>query len=250
MRIIVISLERTPARLSEFRERNGHLQNMTVYKAIDGLNLCRDNLAARGLIEPPTHYSDGALGCMMSHRSVWEHAAATGEITTVCEDDAIFHHAFEASAMKLLATLPDDTGIVYWGWNFNAHTAFETAPGVAPSVTTCGRNPLRQEIDAFQRSSVQPSAFRLLRAMGIVCYTITPLGARRLKRLCLPVRNEVWDFPETKLRIANVGIDVAMANALPHINAYCSFPPLVMTLNDLERSTIQTHRALANAEAK
>ncbi len=128
MRIHVISLARTPERLAAFRKLNGHLNNIVVFEAIDGLVLTREGLAKRGLIAEAAHYSDGALGNMMSHTALWDHAAASGEITTVCEDDAIFNLNFQRRAMNVISILPDDTDIVYWGWNFNAHTAIEALP--------------------------------------------------------------------------------------------------------------------------
>ncbi len=239
MRIHVISLERTPDRLAEFRRLNAHLKDVSIFKAIDGSSQSREDLAARGLIAHAVHYTSGALGCMMSHIKLWEHAIESGEITTVCEDDAIFNIDFRRFALELISALPDDTDIIYWGWNFDAQTAIELIPGLSPFTGGFGRNPHPGEIDAFQRSPVNRVPYRLLRAFGIVCYTITPNGARRLRALCLPVRDEIWEFPEIRLRIANMGLDVGMANALPGIHAFCCFPPLVMSLNDSRCSTIQ-----------
>jgi GR25 family glycosyltransferase involved in LPS biosynthesis len=242
MRINVISLERTPERLAEFGKLNAHLKNVAVFKAVDGTTLSQDDLAARGLIVPPIHYTKGTLGSMMSHTALWQHAVASGEITTVCEDDAIFNLAFERRALELIATLPDDTDIIYWGWNFDAQTAIELIPGMSPCATGFGKNPLPSEIAPFQNCPISPVAFRLLRAFGIICYTITPAGARRLGKLCLPVRGETWEFPEIRLRIANVAVDVGMCNALPRIKAFCSFPPLVMSLNEPHRSLNLPHQ--------
>ena len=236
MRINVISLERTPARLVEFRKLNAHLKDVTVFKAIDGMALSQDDLAARGLIVPPIHYTPGTLGSMMSHTALWEHAAASGEITTICEDDAIFNLDFERRALEMMATLPDDTDIIYWGWNFDAQTSIELIPGMSPCATGFGKNPLPGEVAAFQNCPISPVAYRLLRAFGIICYTVTPHGARRLRKLCLPVRGETWEFPEIRLRIANVAVDVGMCNVLPRIKAFCSFPPLAMSLNEPHRS--------------
>jgi GR25 family glycosyltransferase involved in LPS biosynthesis len=61
MRINVISLERTPERLAEFRKLNGHLKQVAVFKAVDGATLSQDDLAARGVIVPPVHYTKGTL---------------------------------------------------------------------------------------------------------------------------------------------------------------------------------------------
>src|ERR1700681_4943930 len=239
MRINVISLERTPERLVEFRKLNAHLKDVTVFKAIDGMALSQDDLAARGLIVPPIHYTPGTLGSMMSHTALWEHAAASGEITTICEDDAIFNLDFERRALEMMATLPDDTDIVYWGWNFDAQTSIELIPGMSPCATGFGKNPLPGEVAAFQNCPISPVAYRLVLAFGTGCFTITPHGARRLRQLCLPVKSEVWEFPEIRLRIPDNGLDAGMANALPRIKAFCSFPPLVMSLNDPQQSTIQ-----------
>jgi hypothetical protein len=52
-----------------------------------------------------------------------------------------------------------------------------------------------------------------------VCYTITPNGAQRLPKLCLPVRGDTWEFPEVKLRLSNIGVNGGMCNALSRVNA-------------------------------
>jgi GR25 family glycosyltransferase involved in LPS biosynthesis len=244
MRINVISLERTPERLAEFQQVNSHLKNVEIFKGVDGADVSIDDLASRGIVVPPIQYSKGALGCLMSHISLWDRATTASEILTIGEDDAIFHRDFERRALGILAALPDDTDIVYWGWNFDASAAIELVPGMAPcSLTFGGRNPLRTEIEAFQNCMTEPKAYRILRAFGTVCYTVTPRGARRLRELCLPVRDNTWDFPEIKVRIPNIGVDVAIANAMPQIRAFCSFPPIAMSLNEPHRSTSRTRAA-------
>jgi GR25 family glycosyltransferase involved in LPS biosynthesis len=243
MRLNVISLERTPERLAQFRQRNAHLSDVIAFRATDGLQLSRHDLVAQGFISAPeVNYTAGALGCMMSHSALWARAAETGEITTICEDDAIIKLDFERLALGVIAALPDHTDIIYWGFNFDAKMAIEPIAGVLPCTTCFGRNLLPSEIESFQRDTSVPIPVRLLRAFGIVCYTITPKGAKRLRQLCIPIRSEVWEFSEIGLRIANMGIDVAMANALPQLTAYCSFPPLAVSLNDPQQSTIQTRQ--------
>jgi GR25 family glycosyltransferase involved in LPS biosynthesis len=236
MRITVISLERTPERIAQFHKVNAHLKEVAVFKAVEGADLSHDNLAGRGLIVPPIRYTPGSLGCMMSHATLWERCASTGEILTISEDDAIFNLDFERRALALLTVLPDDTDIVYWGWNFDAQAAIELIPGMTPLAIGFGKNPLPTEIVPFQNCPTLPTPYRLLRAFGTLCYTVTPNGGRRLRELCLPIRDETWDFPEIRLRIPHVGIDVGIANAMPRIRAFCSLPPLVMSLNEAHRS--------------
>ncbi|MGO9004903.1 MAG: hypothetical protein ACLQB4_03955 [Beijerinckiaceae bacterium] len=93
-----------------------------------------------------------------------------------------------------------------------------------------------REISAFQNCSSNPVPYRLLRAIGIICYTITPNGARRRRQLCLPVRGDIWVFREIRLRMPHQAVDVGMCNALPHVKGFYSFPPLVMSLNEPRQS--------------
>jgi glycosyl transferase, family 25 len=180
--------------LASFRQVNAHLNNVHVFRAIDGISLSREDLAARGLIVPPIRYTEGAPGNMMSHVMLWESVAASGEVTTICEDDAIFNQGFERRAAYLLSVLPDDMDIIYWGWNLNSHTLIVPIPGMSPCLTWFGRDPLPQETAAFQAARISALPLRLLSAFGILCYTITPQGARNLRQGCLPVVDDVYFF--------------------------------------------------------
>ncbi len=53
MRINIISLERTPERLAEFRQVNAHLKNVEIFKGVDGADVSVDDLASRGIVVPP-----------------------------------------------------------------------------------------------------------------------------------------------------------------------------------------------------
>jgi GR25 family glycosyltransferase involved in LPS biosynthesis len=250
MRINIISLSRTPERLVSFRRRNNHLLDIEVFEAIDGLKLSRSDLKTRGIIEETVRYTPGALGNLMSHITQWDRAASCNQATTICEDDAIFNSKFENLAPKILSRLPDDTDIVYWGWNLDALLAIEMFPGLPPVAVQFGRNPDPIEIPVIQRACTNPTAFRLIRAFGTVCYTITPKGVRLLRGSCLPVRDEIWYFPEINLRMPNAALDVVMAHAFPSIRAFVCFPPLVVSLNDERQSTVQTDELVQSGRVK
>src|SRR5262249_8879264 len=150
----------------------------------------------------------------------WERAASSNQTTTICEDDAIFNAKFKSIASEILSRLPDDTDIIYWGWNLYALLAIEMFPVLPPVTVLFGRNPDPAEMPAIQQAHTNPTAFRLIRAFGSVCYTITPKGARLLRESCLPVRDDVWYFPEINLRMPNAALDVVMAHAFPSIRAF------------------------------
>jgi glycosyl transferase, family 25 len=86
---------------------------------------------------------------------------------------------------------------------------------------------------------VTPQAFRLTRALGIPCYSVSPKGARALKAACLPLARIKVHFPGLNRHLPNFGIDVMMNNAYPQISAFVSFPPLVITRNEIRKSTVQ-----------
>ena len=103
---------------------------------------------------------------------------------------------------------------------------------------------------------VSGNLFKLLGAWGIVCYTISPRGAEKLLNLCLPIRQlplkpkysrpyrvkkQRWRYP-----VFNDAIDCPMTAFYPEVEAYVSVPPLVLTPDDQEISTVQIRKKLWN----
>src|SRR4051812_31343929 len=185
MRIHLINLDRTPERLAEFTTLNRHLGDVVRFPAVDGRLVDRAALVQRGIIGPDLAYTDGALGNSLSHFAFWDRAIESGEALTLIEDDGITNRHFENDAEELLGKLPPDWHIVYWGWNFDTIAHFELLPGVSSFAANFDQKQMRQGIEAFQSAVVAPRLLRLYAAFGIVCYTISPLGAKVLKQLCL-----------------------------------------------------------------
>jgi hypothetical protein len=79
---------------------------------------------------------------------------------------------------------------------------------------------------------------RLHRALGTVCYTVSPKGAAKLTALCVPLAPQRVYFPLLDRESDNTGIDIAMNAAYPQLAAYVGFPPLALTLNDPALSTV------------
>jgi glycosyl transferase family 25 len=241
LQIKFINLDRSPERLAQFKRRNGHLSDVSRFRAIDGKTLDVPALARQGVINKNilATYTWGALGCAMSHLALWTHAIDHQTPLTIAEDDAIFNKHFVACAYLVTRTLPPDWDIVLWGWNFNAILSFHLLPSVSSCVSYFDQDTMRGGTERFQSLPVSPHLFRLLRAFGIVCYSISPKGARVLRGHCLPLREMAVSFPGLQMPMLNNGIDIMMNEAYPAIEAYVSFPPLVVTENLYRRSTIQ-----------
>lgn len=209
MRVNLINLDRSPERLRSFREINSHI-DFVRFSGIDAATLGRDVM----------------YGCAMSHLTLWGQVISAGKQLTICEDDAIFSHFFEGDAERILATLPPGWDIILWGWNYDTTLHFYMGPPGFPSPCSVqfDEDQLRLTADRFQAIVTSPRAFRLTRAYGTVCYTISPAGAEKLVQHCAQLF---------------APIDIMLNEAYAQMNSFVSFPPLVITKNEPAPSTAQ-----------
>lgn len=122
----------------------------TVVEAINGRKNCvlRNWFEIAKFITTPYNFSDGALGCLASHRKIWQITLESIESkfpvwVLIMEDDVRFHSFLTNEIMKAyLENIPSDARVLkfgylsdpenrgsytrenkYW-WNFNATGAF------------------------------------------------------------------------------------------------------------------------------
>ena len=242
MLIQLINLDRSTERLAEFKAANPQLDYLRRFSAIDGYQQEIPALLAKGIFETGVAegYTPGALGAALSHLALWDEAIATGQTLTICEDDAVFNRRFTTIAKRVIDDLPPDWDFILWGWNFDSYLLFELMPGVSPCLACFDEAQMCAGQRTFQGQTIVPQTFRLQRALGIPCYSISPKGARALRAACLPLAKIRVYFPGLDRHVPNFGIDVAMNHRFPDLKAYVSFPPLVITRNEMKKSTIQT----------
>ena len=240
LQVHCINLDRNPARLEQFYRVNPHLSRVTRFSAVDGRLVDLAALTRRGLATADIlqFQTPGGLGCSLSHAALWEVAARGREPLTICEDDAIFNAAFEQTAAAVIATLPGDWDLVSWGWNFDLFMCFEMLPGVSSSLCQFEQERLRRGAAVFQAQTVKPNAFKLLWAFGKPCYSVSPKGAAVLRDRLLPFRPATATCPEGVRAPPNaahyrvLSVDGALNTIYREINAFVSFPPLVITKNE------------------
>lgn len=230
-KVHLINLDRFTDRLREFVAFNS--------AAIEGKSIPRERLVRDGMINPGLDYTAGAIGNALSHREFWLRSMASNKVLTVCEDDAIFNHDFRNIRDRALQDLKGAFDFILWGWNFDAEINFALPSDVSPCAAIFNQEVLRNSLDAFVKSGFRPSLFRLHRAFGTVCHTVSPSGAKKLLNNCFPLRPANVFFPLLNREVANVGIDVAASSIYPLIDAYVSFPPAVVTKNDASISTLK-----------
>ncbi|MBR2124112.1 MAG: glycosyltransferase family 25 protein [Acetobacter sp.] len=255
MRKVLINLDRSTERLETFYRMNKHIKDVERFSAVDGKGL-RSSLKESGLLLESwgVDYSDGALGCALSHRDQWRCAISSGGGRTVIEDDAVFCKNFEEEHQRLLETLPETWDIVLWGYCADATLFYDLLPGFSSCTANFNQESVRKNIDSWSETSVSGSLFKLLGGWGIPCYSISPRGAEKFLDLCFPIRplplkpksfrplrvkTQRWRYP-----VFNDGIDCPMTAFYPELEAYVCIPPLVVTPNDKVISTVQVKKKI------
>jgi glycosyl transferase, family 25 len=239
MQINLINLDRSPERLAEFTRNNGFVSGqLKRFPGIDGKTLDLAPLIAEGTLAPDTSWTPGAIGSSLSHVRLWEEAIATRKAITVCEDDVVLNRHFVSAARALLHGLAPGWDFVLWGWNFDVYTAFELVRGAGHCIAHLDQNSLAQGIGEYRSQRFTPQAFRLIRAFGQPCYTISPKGAAALRQACLPLRAATVALPEVGGSVVAQDVGVLAPGAYPAMQAYLCFPPLAATPNDPTRSTV------------
>lgn len=239
MEVLYLNLERRADRNARFLAVNAGLADFRRVAAVDGSQLRIEDLIEAGVVrEPLRAYTPGALGAALSHKAIWDRCASGHDALTVAEDDAVFNRFFAAKAPGLLGRLPSDWDIILWGWNFDSILHVEVIEGLKQSVMHFDAEKLGDRISRFQEEGHDAIPLRLVNAFGLICYSISPKGARSLGESCFPLRNEVGPIPGLRRRLVNFGIDVMMNQYYRVLKSYVSFPPLVWTENDKAASDV------------
>ena len=81
MRKVLINLDRSTERLETFYRVNKHVKDVERFSAVDGKGL-RSSLKESGLLleDADALYTDGALGCALSHAEQWRRVISSGGV--------------------------------------------------------------------------------------------------------------------------------------------------------------------------
>ena len=98
---------------------------------------------------------------------------------------------------------------------------------------------LRENIENYIESHSEHLIVGLLNAFGTICYSISPKGAKAFLDQTQPIKKINVFFPGLNRALENVALDISM-NAYYTVNkSFACFPPLVVTKNEVEASTVQ-----------
>lgn len=246
MKFYVLNLTRAPERLATFRTINPECTYFNRKAAVDGKTINRADLVSQGLITADLDYTDGALGCALSHMMIWAEVLKNQEPATIVEDDAILREDFLAEQARILQQTSPDWEIIHWGFNTDAYITFDLMPNVSPFTGSLYQHAILQNLPQFRKARYQAQLLSLLRSHGTICYSISPLGAKHLLENVMPLRPMETFYPGLNRNKANTGIDDMMANQYERMKAYVCLPPIAIPENDVSRSSVQPQGAQAN----
>lgn len=245
--VYIIHLEYNEGRKKVFSTYNNAPGIRFIYeKAIDGSNLNIPELVTNGLVVAGTkYYTQGQLGCALSHRNLWLKTLVLQVPLIVCEDDAVLRNDFAAQWEQCLNQLPEDWDILLLGFNFDSIIKFQIIPGVEQLSGRFENRPLDDtRLRCFQATTIPPIVLPLANAFGTPGYAISPKGAQTLLTRCFPLNNGLVTVPLIQRTFAARSIDCLLNIHYQKIKAFVTFPPLVVTPNRKEPAA-----QLANRQA-
>ena len=226
MDIFVISLKDSSDRKNSFDKLNSHI-NYKYFDAINGKKLSFKKIK-KIVNKNAKGYSKSAIGCAMSHLSLWNKCIELNKPIIIMEDDAFVSNDFSTHLNTVMNMLPENWHILQLSYNCDSILGFSNT-NFENAFTFFSKNKFNdKDIDDFQKSKINPTIAKLNMSFGLGCYAITPSGAKILKQKCFPMDNRLISIPLVG-QIKSYTIDCMMSDSYKHLNAYVCPIPFVMT---------------------
>ena len=240
MDIFVISLEKSKDRKEIFDEYNSKYIKYTYHNAVDGKKIQIDDLDGNVFKKGSTNYTNGAIGCALSHLQLWEKCIELNKPIIIMEDDAIVSKDFNKHINNLMNNLlPKKWDIIQLNYNFDSvlsydNTNFETCNSIFNKTKVT-----KDHISNFVNSKINTTIAKLNNCFGMSAYIINPPGAKKMKELCFPLDNRIINIPFLN-NIMCYTIDCMMNAIYKDISAYVCLLPFVITphISDDYKTTI------------
>lgn len=217
---------------------NPFSDNIKRFSAVDGSRLDLNKIITKGLIEEGIYYSNSAIANAFSHITLWRRCIKENVKLTIFEDDAVLCANYMQESSRILESITENWDIFLWGYNFDSCLTIDLLRSITPCVVNFDNINLKKNINKIKNTELNSNYYKLIQAFGLVSYSITPEGAKKLLSICLPLKK--LDYYQYGLNrfVKNEGIDHILSANYNRINSFCSFPPLVVTENSKENSTI------------
>jgi len=240
MDIFVISLEKSKERRCDFDYNNSKYIKYKYFNAIDGKTLSVDKLDERIFKKNSTNYSNGAIGCALSHLQLWDKCIEINKPIIILEDDAVVNKDFNKHINNLLNNLlPKKWDIVQLNYNMDSILSYKNTNYETCSCVFNKTKVTKTIISNFVNSKINTTIAKLNYCFGTSAYLIHPDGAKMLKSACFPLDNRIINLPFLN-NLTCFTIDCMMNSVYKDISAYVCVVPFVITphISDDYKTTI------------
>ena len=193
----VIGLEKSGMRFEKFLNNNNHLQ-AEFYQGIKGDEISNEERISIGLIskEDPILMTDGAVGCAISHKNLWNITKKSDIGALILEDDVITHpQIYDFIYTNLHELMKFD--ITFFSINTNSILESITPEGVRNIMHFNDKHPSEKRIkEILQKTNLREVRVnKLIKSFGFSSYFISPKGASLLNEKIFPLKSVPFDIP-------------------------------------------------------
>jgi len=229
MDIYVISLERSKDRRDIFDSNNSKYIKYTYHNAVDGKLLNLNDVDKQIFTKGSKIYSNGAVGCALSHLQLWDKCIELNKPIIILEDDAIVSRNFNSHINNLLNSIfPNKWDIIQLNYNFDSVLSYKNTNYETCNCIFNKTKLTKNDISTFVNSKINTTFAKLNHCFGMSAYIINPSSAKILKEKCFPLDNRILNIPFLN-KIMCSTIDGMMNSVYKDISAYVCIIPFVIT---------------------
>ena len=229
MDIFVISLESSTERKVTFDNYNSKYIKYTYHNAVDGKKININNLDKSLFKKGSQNYSNGAIGCALSHLQLWDKCIELNKPIVIMEDDAIVSRDYNKHINNIMNNLlPKTWDIVQLNYNFDSVLSYNNTNYETCNCTFNKHKITKTDISNFVNTKIITTIAKLNFCFGTSAYIINPIGAKKLKDKCFPLDNRVINLPFLN-NIRCFTIDCMMNSIYKDIQAYVCIIPFIIT---------------------
>ena len=237
---VAITLDNQSKRYKSFLRNNNHL-NISSFQGIKGINLTKCEIVNQGLgteaLMKSSIFTYGLIGNAASHKANWENLVKSDLGCLVLEDDCHTHpNIAEYISINIKKLMEVD--ICLFGINTNSILKCISPAGLTSLSSFNPKHPSQDWIkNAFSKTNIRDiEGHKLLKALGMCAYFISPQGAEKLIKEIFPLSLDTTRIPLVSDKMPAISIDRAGCRIYPSIHAFVCQPFLAYTSN-LDSST-------------
>ncbi|MFT8655657.1 MAG: glycosyltransferase family 25 protein [Acetobacter papayae] len=225
-----ISLDSAPERSETFQRLNAHVPDILPFKGLDASTVDLPAMQQAGLVSKNCTFSPADLASALNHVSLWGTVMRSGTSAYVFDDRAVLCRNFSEVSQDIIEKLPTNWDIVCWNWAGDNVMQYELLPGVTHATITYFQDSVQKHIKDFNTTGIASLPFRLVQMFGFGNYAISPSGAAKLIKSCLPLNSEeVLHYCLGGQMLQATDLSILLNRYYMDIAAFITVPPLCLS---------------------